>query len=274
MTNERVQEQEAIFSRKGNFVVFNQLGIKLELDSAIQNSDYYAWLDAMTMRIGTLVPGAEIAEKTYARTEPRMNIGVYYDTNDRRLLRLGAVLRTTCNKKTHAFCAFKKALDESGVRRDHRHIFEGDEKVIIQNHPTAPEAIAIVKRLLARTDIEHPGRHLLQCYGIRGDELTPSICIERCIRPFFVWLDKKDALRCTMDRANVFDLRVPFAAQDKKLFTEVELPLYPRIEPAVARDARVLDLIRVISESLHDEFGANLITENKYQRAAKILNIL
>ena len=265
--------RETVFTREGNFVVFNQLGVKLELDSAVENSVYYGWLDRMIGKIGKLVPGAEIAEKEHARREPRLNTGVYYDTSDRKLLRLGAVLRTTCNKKTHAFCAFKKPVDEQSVRRDHRHIFEGDEKATIQCDPTSPESLAIVKRLLARTDIEHPGTHLLRCYGVRGDQLAPSICIEQYRHPFFVWLDNKDALRCTMDRAYVFDLRRSASTLEKKLFTEVELPLYPRIEQAVAKDPRILGLIDLLSESLRIEFGAKLTTDNKYQRAAKTLEI-
>jgi hypothetical protein len=273
MTNLKMPSQEAIFTREDNSVIFNQLGVKLELDSAIRNDVYYAWLDGMIDSIGKLVPGAEIAEKNYARAEPRLNVGVYYDTGDRMLLRLGAVLRTTCNKKTHAFCAFKRPVDEHSVRRDHRHIFDGDEKATIQHDPRSLESVAIIRRLLARTDIEHPGTHLLRCYGIHGDRLTPSICIEQYRHPFFVWLDKKDALRCTMDRAYVFDLRLPHSAQEKKLFTEVELPVYPRIDQTVAQDPRVLVLIDELTKSLSIEFGARLTTDNKYQRAAKTLAI-
>jgi hypothetical protein len=164
-------------------------------------------------------------------------------------------------------------VDEQSVRRDHRHVFEGDEKATIQHDPTSSESVAVVKRLLARTDIEHPGTHLLKCYGIRGDQLTPSLCIEQFRHPFFVWLDKKDALRCTMDRAYIFDLHHPVSAREKKLFTEMELPLYPRIDQTVAQDPRVLDLINVLSESLRRELDAKVTTHNKYQRAANTLGI-
>jgi hypothetical protein len=266
----KLPTNEAVFTRTGDFVVFNQMGVKLKLDPAVEDEAYYGWLDSMIERIGTLVPGAEIAEKEYARTRPRLNTGVYYDTTDRRLLGLGAVLRTTCNKKTHAFCAFKEPQDEHAVRRDHRHIFQGYEKAAIQEAPLSAESVAIVRRLLARTDIEHPGTHLLDRYAIAGEDLTPSLCIEQYRHPFFVWLDKKDALRCTMDRAYVFDLR---GSEEKKLFGEVELPVYPRIDATVAADPRVLDLIRVLAESVQERFAAQFTNDNKYQRAATTLGI-
>lgn len=263
----------AIYNREGNFAIFDQLGVKLELDSAMEDRTYYKWLDTMIGTIGEHVHGAEIAEKDYARTSPRLNTGVYYDTDDRRLLGIGAVLRTTCNKKTHAFCAFKEPEDERGVRRDHRYIFEGEEKTVIQEDPTSQRAVAIVSRLLARTDIQHPGTHLLRRYGIRAEELTPSLCIEQYRHPFFVWLDKKDALRCSMDRAYCYDVRLPRSEAQKLLFSEVELPVYPHIDPDVARDPRFLHLIHVLSDSLRQEFGAQFTSDNKYQRAAKMLGI-
>ena len=109
---------ESVYKREGNFAVFNQLGVKLDFSSTTGDPEYYDWLDHMILDIGRLVPGAEIAEKSYARAEPRLNTGVYYDTLDYRLLNGGMVLRTTCNKKTHAFCAFKLDEDERNVRRD------------------------------------------------------------------------------------------------------------------------------------------------------------
>jgi len=273
VTTSSAVDSDAIFTRNGNSVVFNQLGVKLELDSNVTDESYYAWLDEMIKRIGTLVAGAQIAEKSYARTEPRLNTGVYYDTLDRKLLRSGAVLRTTCNVKTHAFCAFKAPTDQENVRRDHRYIFEGEEKAMIQSAPRSPSSFAIVRQLLGRTDIDQPGVHLLRSYGIRGDDLTPSICIEQYRHPFYVWLDKKDALRCTMDRAYVSDMRHPSAENDGKLFSEIELPLFPRIESTVARDPRTVRLMEVLSASLADQFGTRATSDNKYQRAAKTLGI-
>jgi hypothetical protein len=263
---------EAVYTREGAFVVFNQLGVKHELDPAVPDADWYDWLDDMTARIGALVPGAEIAEKSYARTAPRLNTGVYYDTADRRLLGLGAVLRTTCNTQTHAFCAFKEPDDGHGVRRDHRYVFDGEEKATIQDAPASPAAAAIVARLLARTDVEHPGTHLRRRYGIAGEALTPSLCLEQYRHPFFVWLDGQDALRCSMDRAEVYDLRVAGdAAPRRATFGEVEFPVFPRIAPEIARDPRVLQLIDALSDALQARYDAPRTTDNKYQRAAKAL---
>jgi hypothetical protein len=262
-----------VYTRTGNFAVFNQLGAKLDFSSSTSDKDYYNWLDCMIGQIGSLVPGSEIAEKSYARTEPRLNTGVYYDTEDYRLLKEGMVLRTTCNRKTHAFCAFKLAENEGNIRRDHRFVFEGIEKSTIQNAPTSPESIAAVRALLARKDIEHPGTHLQRSTGIRGEDLTPALCLEQYRHPFFVWLDKRDALRCSMDRVEVFDLRLPDQERQRQKFSEIELPIYPHIDDDMARDPRVLDLIRALSDSLCERFGLKLITESKYQRAAQILGI-
>jgi hypothetical protein len=273
MTEPQLPIGEAVYTRKGNFAVFNQLGVKLDFSSATTKEDYYDWLDSMKAEIGRLVPGAEIAEKSYARAEPRLNTGVYYDTSNYRLLNGGMVLRTTCNRKTHAFCAFKLDEDEHHVRRDHRYVFEGEEKSTIQNGPTSPEAIAIVKRLLAREDLEHPGTHLRNATGIRGEDLTPAICLEQYRHPFFVWLDKKDALRCSMDRVEVYNLRLPETQRERRPFSEIELPLYPHIEEEVVKDPRVLQLITVLSDSLCDRFGLKLIVDSKYQRAADALGI-
>ena len=225
------------------------------------------------MEIGRLVPGAEIAEKSYARAEPRLNTGVYYDTSDYALLKNGMVLRTTCNRKTHAFCAFKLDEDEHHVRRDHRYIFEGEEKSAIQNDPTSPEAAAIVKRLLARDDFEHPGVHLARETGIRGGDLIPAVCLEQYRHPFFAWLDKRDALRCSMDRVQVYNLRLPEEERERQAFSEIELPVYPHIDDEVAKDPRLLELIEVLSASLRERFGLRLIEDSKYQRAASLLGM-
>jgi hypothetical protein len=265
---------ESVYTREGNFAVFNQLGVKLDFSNTTSDVDYYAWLDKMILEIGRLVPGSEIAEKSYARAEPRLNTGVYYDTLDYRLLKQGLVLRTTCNRKTHAFCAFKQAEDDRHVRRDHRYVFEGTEKSTIQNAPTSPESAAVVKTLLARKDFEHPGTHLEKITGIRGEDLTPAVCLEQYRHPFFVWLDKRDALRCSMDRVQVYNLRLPEHERERQLFSEIELPIYPHIEDEVAKDSRVPELIRVLSDSLHDSFGLTLITDSKYLRAAKALRII
>ena len=273
MIEPSAQPAEPVYTRTGNFAVFNQLGLKLDFSNATTDAEYYDWLDRMKRDIGSLVPGAEIAEKSYARIEPRLNTGVYYDTSDYALLRNGMVLRTTCNRKTHAFCAFKLDEDEHHVRRDHRYIFEGEEKSTIQQDPTSPEAVAIVKRLLGRDDFEHPGVHLARTAGISGKDLTPAMCLEQYRHPFFVWLDKRDALRCSMDRVQVYNLRLPKQEQERQPYSEIELPVYPHIDDEVAKDPRLLELIDVLSASLRERFGLRLIEASKYQRGASLLRL-
>lgn len=267
-------DSKAIYEKNGNFAVFNQLGVKLDFHDSISDEEYYGWLDEMKKNIGMSIHGAEIAEKTYARTEPRLNIGVYYDTKDYTLLKSGMVLRTTCNKKTHAFCAFKLDEDDNQVRRDHRYVFEGEAKKTIQDNPTSEESIAYVRQLLERDDIEHPGTHLKKLTGIEGKDLMPALCIEQYRHPYFVWLDGHDALRCSMDRVSTYNLRILQDERDKKTFSEIELPIYPHVEDIVVNDPRLKEMIKVLSDSLTDRFGLKIIYDSKYQRAAKILNIV
>jgi hypothetical protein len=235
-------DKEVVYEKKGDFVVFNQLGVKVEMDP-VTNDDYYAWLDDMTDEIGSLVSGAKIVEKENARQSPPLNTAIYYDTAGHHILPTGALLRTSCNKITHAFCAFKAAQDGNHVRRDHRYVFDGDDKRTIQQAPASAAAVAIVKRLLSRTDIEHPGTHLERHYGIRGEELFPAIQLDDYRYTFFVWLDARDALRCSIDRYHVRNLRIPEGDREWKPVSEVELAIYPRIEPEVARDRRVVALL-------------------------------
>ena len=270
MIDLRVPEQ--IYTNAGEIVLFNQLAVKIEMDR-VSNDDYYVWLDHMTVEIGSLVPGAKIVEKETARISPPLNIAVYYDTNDYRILPTGALLRTSCNRITHAFCAFKMAQDTHSVRNDHRFVFSGDEKHTIQTAPTSDAAIAIVKQLLSRKDIVHPGTYLEKHLGIRGEDLEPAICLEDYRYTFFVWLDGKDALRCSIDRFHVSDLRLPELAREKKPVSEVELAIYPRIDPEVAKSKRVVDLIKVLSNSLCEEFGVSITTDIKYQRSARVLGL-
>ncbi|MFB8282775.1 hypothetical protein [Nocardia colli] len=270
-SNLKMPSNEPIFSRSGNAIIFNQVGVKLMLPMTLPTEKYFDWLDEMTSKIKTKITGAEIAEKPYARTSPRLNTGVYYDTPDRDLLSIGAVLRTTCNKITHAFCAFKQPADTGGVRRDRRHVFSGTDKQTIQNDPTSAASVGIVTALLARTDIEHPGVHLRGAHSIDPTTLTPSIRIAQLRHPFFVWLDGKDALRCVMDRATVTDLRN--TTEDIE-FLELELPIYPRITPDVAQDPRTLRLIEVLADEAIQGLSGILTERNKYQRAAEELRIL
>lgn len=263
---------QEVYTKKDNIVVFNQLAVKIEMDS-VTNDEYFAWLDRMTVCIRSEINGAEIAEKANARVSPPLNTAVYYDTEDYRLLTTGALLRTSCNKITHAFCAFKMAHDEHSVRKDHRYVFADTEKKTIQTDPTSREAVAIVTRLLMRNDIEHPGTFLERNYGIQGKELMPAICLDDYRYTFFVWLDKKDALRCSIDRAHVRNLRLPEKDQKHVPVSEVELAIYPRIDPVVADDPRIVHLIKNLSDALCREFSVNVTTAIKYQRAAQALGI-
>jgi hypothetical protein len=272
MIDLQVPVNEEVYSKKENVVVFNQLAVKIIMDS-VSNEEYFAWLDRRIHDIGEKVPGAQIAEKENARLSPPLNTAVYYDTDDYQILPTGALLRTSCNKITHAFCAFKMAQDDHSVRKDHRYVFAGEEKATIQSAPTSPEAVAIVKRLLVRKDIEHPGTFLERYYGIHGEDLTPVLSLDDYRYTFFVWLDKQDALRCSIDRATVANLRLPEGKREKKPVSEVELAIYPRVAPAVARDPRVVQIIQALSQSLCREFGVAITTDIKYQRAAKVLGI-
>lgn len=273
MTNPETQALGPVYTRVGDFAVFNQFGVKLDFSDNTTDHEYYRWLDYMIGRISDLVSGAEIAEKSYARTEPRLNTGVYYDTDDLYLLRNNLVLRTTCNAKTHAFCAFKYGADSSNVRRDHRYSFTGSEKATIQQAPTSPESIAIVKKLLARRDIEHPGTHLHEFTGLTGDDLSPAIRLEQYRHPFFVWIDKHDALRCSMDRVQVENLRLPPDQRETRSFSEIELPIYPHIDESMAKDPRVATVIDVLAGSLRQQFKIEYVHDSKYQRAARTLGL-
>ena len=263
---------ESVYTRHGQSVVFNQLAVKIEMDS-VSNERYYDWLDETTRTIGERVRGAALAEKPNARLSPPLNTAIYYDTSDYQILKTGALLRTSCNKITHAFCAFKAAEDENKVRKDHRHVFDGEEKATIQAAPSSPAAVAVVKRLLARTDIDHPGTFLSRQYGIDPGALEPAILLDDLRYTFFGWLDGKDALRCSIDRAEVEDLRQPAGSRRRVPVSEVEIAVYPRISEEVSRDPRVLELITTLTGSLCDRFDVPVTTEIKYQRSAGALGI-
>jgi len=263
---------EKVYARSDSIVLFNQLGLKIEMDR-VSNEDYFAWLDKAIKTVHSIIPGAQIVEKPQARVTPPLNVAVYYDTGDYKILPTGALLRTSCNRVTHAFCAFKMARDMYNVRSDHRYVFSGEDKHTIQVSPTSHAAVAIVKRLLARKDIEHPGTFLERYLHIRPEEVEPSICLEDYRYTFFVWLDGKDALRCSMDRFEVTNLRLPEYERVKKPISEVELSIYPRIDPELAKSERVVHLIEGLAASLCDTFGVSVTKDIKYQRAANVLGL-
>ena len=268
----RLRVPDEIYSKTPSVVLFNQLAVKIEMDG-VSNEDYYRWLDRMKDEIGGAVPGAQIAEKEHARTDPPLNIAVYYDTPDYRILPTGALLRTSCNRITHAFCAFKMTEDANNVRNDHRFVFDGDEKRTIQVDPTSAASLAIVKRLLRRRDIEHPGTYLERNLEISGESLEPAICLRDYRYTFFVWLDGRDALRCSIDRYFVSDLRAQNGRGEERPLSEVELAIYPRIEAAVAKNPHVVDAIRFLTDSLCTSFGVAVTHDIKYQRSARALDL-
>jgi len=262
----------AVYFRENDLVIFEQLAVKVEMDT-ISNPEYFSWLDEMIDRVGSLVPGVDIVEKPSARKAPPLNTAIYYDTDDYQILSTGALLRTSCNEITHAFCAFKMAQDQHSVRRDHRYVFAHEEKRTIQAAPDSPSAIAIVNRLLARQDIDHPGRRLEQFCSIDPRNLRPAVRLDDYRYTFFVWIDRRDALRCSIDRAFVTNLRVPQEKRQQMPVSEVELAIYPRIDSDVARDRRVVQLIKLLSDSLCERFHVCVTSQIKYQRAARALGI-
>lgn len=262
---------EDVFARQGKVALFHQLGVKVDL-MTVPVPRYFAWLDDMKGNLQRLVPGAEIAEKPDARVAPVLNTGVYYDTDDYRVVETGSLIRTTC-AVTHAFCAFKLRNDGNEVRKDHRYVFQGRERAAIQAAPTSKEAVEIVQRLLARTDIEHPGTFLQRHHGIDPTTVRPAILVKRHISSFYVWLDKRDALRCPMDRVYVSDLRAPESGRRLLPFREVELMIYPHVAPEVAKDRRLVRVIEVLAASLREQLGAPITTEIKYQRGMRTLGL-
>ncbi|WP_349368944.1 hypothetical protein [Salinarimonas sp.] len=261
-----------IYEKTGQSTVFLQLARKIEMDH-VSNEAYYAWLDDEKAAVGRAVRGAQIAEKPDARENPPLNTAIYYDTEDMAILPTGALLRTSCNKITHAFCAFKGIEDEFGVRRDNRHVFDGDEKRTIQQDPSGAKAVSIVQALMARTDIDHPGRHLERETGISPLSLRPALLLDDLRYTFYVWLDERDCLRCSIDRAQVRSLREGFGNPEYVPVIEVEIAIYPRISDEVARDPRVAELIDHLTGSLVKRFDTRVTKMIKYQRAAKALGM-
>ena len=159
------------------------------------------------------------------------------------------------------------------MRRDHRYAFADEEKRIIQADPTSQQAVAIVKRLLSRKDIRHPGSYLEDEFGIRGEDVSPALALDDYRFTFFCWLDGKDALRCSIDRAHTWNLRAADETQEKRPFSEVELAIYPRISEEIARDERVTRIIQLLADDLCRSFGTQITKDIKYQRAAKRLGL-
>jgi hypothetical protein len=269
--NKQLAMPDQVYFRDAEVVRFNQLAVKIEMD-AVSQAQYWRWLDDVISRASDLVPGSAIMEKPEARTKPPLNTAVYYDSPTYAVLPTGALIRTSCNVVTHAFCAFKAPECRSGVRADHRYVFQGVEKATIQRAPASPEAVKIVRTLLGRKDIAHPGRYLEAQLGIDPTTVTPAVVLKSYRYTFFGWLDGRDALRCSIDRYFVENYRAQKAAEPVPI-SEVELAVYPRISADVAADPRVIELIRALVDSLVDTFGVSQTHKIKYQRAAEALGI-
>jgi len=266
------QNHDPFYSKTGDLIFSNQLGVKIEMDT-VSNDDYYAWLDDMIGSVGSMVPGAEIAEKPDARVSPSLHTAIYYDTPDFRILPTGALLRATCNRFGHAYCTFKAPADSQHIRRDQRYVFDGHDKAVMQRAPDSAEAVAIVRKLLVRTDIEQPGAVLRAEYGIDPGSLEPAIRLDDHRYTYFAWLDGRDALRCSIDRFEVTSLRLPAAKRERSWLGEAELSVYPRIDPATAGDPRVRQLMDKLADSLCERFGVSQTSLIKYQRAARSLHV-
>jgi hypothetical protein len=269
MSQDPAAGDEPTFQRIENLVIFKQTGVKIAMDH-VSDDEYFNWLDQMSDHLPQVVEQAQIAEKPDARTNPPLNTAVYYDTEDYKLLETGSLLRTSCNKITHAFCAFKVTRDKNGMRKDHRYVFQGDEKRLIQEDPTQPAAAVLVRDVLGRKDEMTPGPFLFEYYGITPDLLSPVLKIDNRRFGFYVWLNKEDALRCSLDRADVSGLRHP---DRHGQFSEVELALYPRVKEHMARDPRVGQLLAALTDSLAKTFGVAITNDIKYQRAANVLGL-
>jgi hypothetical protein len=90
---------------------------------------------------------------------------------------------------------------------------------------------------------------------------------------FFVWLDQQDALRCSIDRAFVSNLRLPSREREQRPASQVGLAIYPLIAEEIAQDPRVVQLIKVLSSELCERFDTRITSDIKYQRAATALRM-
>jgi len=265
-------EEKKVFTKNKGHNVFNQLAVKINMDK-VSDSLYFKWLDKVSKETPKKIPNVEFLEKEGVRENPPVNTAVYYDTTDYKLLHEGALLRTSCSILTHAFCAFKLPEDEHGNRLDRRHVFEGKNKETIQKYPYSTESIHIVKKLLNRHDIDHPGIFLKKEYNISSEELSPALVLFGKRSTFFVKVDGYDVLRCSIDRSTVFDYRNDKEEKNKKTFREVEISIYPRISSEIDKDPRVVELIEFLVDSLCSDFNTEVIYDIKYQRGAQLLGI-
>lgn len=268
-----VDTEGSVHEKHGEYNVFRQLAVKVFADN-INDEQYYKWLDEVPLELKSRFPTVEFKERDWVRANPPLNTAVYYDTPDYSILPTGALLRTSCSKLTHAFCAFKMPEDSTGNRLDRRHVFEGEDKATIQNDPSGQAAVTIVKKLITRRDTDQPGTFLELATGISPLSLSPALVLRGHRTTFYVLIDGYDVLRCSIDRSSVFDFRSGKSTEDPdnwKSFREVELSLYPRISDDIKSDPRVVQVIEALRDSLIERFNTHVIYDIKYQRGMKLL---
>ncbi|CAJ0993609.1 hypothetical protein [Pantoea sp. Nvir] len=268
-----VHKEGSVHERHGAYNIFRQLAVKIFADH-IDDIQYYKWLDEIPHKVSNLFPSVEFKEHDWVRVNPPLNTAVYYDTPKYNILPTGSLLRTSCSKLTHAFCAFKMPEDTTGNRLDRRHVFVGKEKAIIQNDPGSKAAVSIVKKLITRSDVDQPGTFLKLTTGISPKKLIPSMMLKGYRTTFYVLIDGYDILRCSLDRSSVCDIRFSNYTEDLstwKNFREIELSLYPRIADTIKGDPRVIQIIKFLRDSLIKRFNTNVIYNIKYQRGMTLL---
>jgi hypothetical protein len=272
MKDIRLDQEKPIFEKNVGHNIFNQLAVKIEMDG-VDDAEYFEWLDDQKVQAGEVIRGIKFLEKEGVRETPPLNTAVYYDTVNYKLLPTGALLRTSCNVITHAFCAFKMPEDEHGNRLDRRHVFEGEEKLAIQTTPYSDRSTAIVRHLLSRDDIDQPGVFLKREYGVASEQISPAVVLRGHRSTFYVLVDGFDILRCSIDRSTVFNPRTDPSLTRPFSFREVEISIYPRISPEISKDDRVLSAIKHLVNSLQERFKKKITYDIKYQRAASGLGI-
>ncbi|QKJ89265.1 hypothetical protein PMPD1_4367 (plasmid) [Paramixta manurensis] len=268
-----VDTEGSVHEKHGEYNIFRQLAVKVFADH-INDESYYKWLDEVPLELKSRFPSIEFKERDWVRANPPLNTAVYYDTPGYDILPTGALLRTSCSRLTHAFCAFKMPEDSTGNRLDRRHVFEGEEKATIQNDPSGPASVGIVKKLITRHDVDQPGTFLEMATGISPDLLSPALVLKGHRTTFYVLIDGYDVLRCSIDRSSVLDFRASQDVEDPtnwKSFREVELSLYPRISDEIKDDPRVVQVIEALRDSLINRFDTHVIYDIKYQRGMKLL---
>jgi len=272
-TKLKVIETESVHIKNNGHDIFNQLAVKVDMNG-IDDQSFFEWLDYEKRNTPNVIRGAEFLEKEGVRDNPPQNVAVYYDDDELTMLPTGALIRTSCSKLTHAFCAFKMPEDKYGNRKDRRHVFEGESKATIQREPYSEKSIAIVKKLLTRTDVEHPGIFLKKEFGVEAVSLSPALILFGNRSTFYVTLDGYDVLRCSIDRSKVTDFRKDPDCKKRVEFREVEVSLYPRIPDVIKDDERVITLIEHLVNSLKTRFEREVIYDIKYQRGAKALGMM